>query len=171
MITNLKKYSRLLVLTKIALFAIYNVYWLIFSYIRWKPLCDAVGYDERYEDYVKFVGEIDTYDRYIYHTALPGYLRFGGNLSLSQTAVKGSTRPTVDLLIFPEIGGYRVETQIIFNKTDEKETTMETGGTITLNEHMEFYGEPTEEEKELFEKYKPEIQHTFDKMREVWNLE
>jgi hypothetical protein len=144
----LKKYSRLLVLTKIALFAIYNVYWLIFSYIRWKPLCDAVGYDERYEDYVKFVGEIDTYDRYIYHTALPGYLRFGGNLSLSQTAVKGSTRPTVDLLIFPEIGG-----------------------TITLNEHMEFYGEPTEEEKELFEKYKPEIQHTFDKMREVWNLE
>ena len=144
----MKKYSRLLVLTKIALFAIYNVYWLIFSYIRWKPLCDAVGYDERYEDYVKFVGEIDTYDRYIYHTALPGYLRFGGNLSLSQTAVKGSTRPTVDLLIFPEIGG-----------------------TITLNEHMEFYGEPTEEEKELFEKYKPEIQHTFDKMREVWNLE
>ncbi len=137
-----------MVLTKIALFAIYNVYWLIFSYIRWKPLCDAVGYDERYEDYVKFVGEIDTYDRYIYHTALPGYLRFGGNLSLSQTAVKGSTRPTVDLLIFPEIGG-----------------------TITLNEHMEFYGEPTEEEKELFEKYKPEIQHTFDKMREVWNLE
>ena len=144
----MKKYSRLLVLTKIALFAIYNVYWLIFSYIRWKPLCDAVGYDERYEDYVKFVGEIDTYDRYIYHTALPGYLRFGGNLSLSQTAVKGSTRPTVDLLIFPEIGG-----------------------TITLNEHMEFYGEPTEKEKELFEKYKPEIQHTFDKMREVWNLE
>ncbi len=144
----MKKYSRLLVLTKIALFAIYNVYWLIFSYIRWKPLCDAVGYDERYEDYVKFVGEIDTYDRYIYHTALPDYLTFGGNLSLSQTAVKGSTRPTVDLLIFPEIGG-----------------------TITLNEHMEFYGEPTEEEKELFEKYKPEIQHTFDKMREVWNLE
>ena len=137
-----------IIITLIALFAIYNVYWLIFSYIRWKPLCDAVGYDERYEDYVKFVGEIDTYDRYIYHTALPGYLRFGGNLSLSQTAVKGSTRPTVDLLIFPEIGG-----------------------AITLNEHMEFYGEPTEEEKELFEKYKPEIQHTFDKMREVWNLE
>lgn len=95
----MKKYSRLLVLTKIALFVIYNVYWLIFSYIRWKPLCDAVGYDERYEDYVKFVGEIDTYDRYIYHTALPDYLTFGGNLSLSQTAVKGSTRPTVDLLI------------------------------------------------------------------------
>ena len=92
-----------IIITLIALFAIYNVYWLIFSYIRWKPLCDAVGYDERYEDYVKFVGEI--------------------------------------------------------------------GGTITLNEHMEFYGEPTEEEKELFEKYKPEIEHTFDKMREVWNLE
>ena len=88
-----------IIITLIALFAIYNVYWLVFSYIRWKPLCDAVGYDERYEDYVKFVGEIDTYDRYIYHTALPDYLTFGGNLSLSQTAVKGSTRPTVDLLI------------------------------------------------------------------------
>ena len=160
-----------IIITLIALFAIYNVYWLIFSYIRWKPLCEQVGYNEQFGDYTKIVGELETYDRYIYYVALPRYLTFSGNLSLSQTAVDGGTRPTVDLLIFPEIGGYRVETQIIFNKTDEKETTMETGRTITLNENMEFYGEPTEEEKELFEKYKPEIQHTFDKMREVWNLE
>ena len=159
-----------IIITLIALFAIYNVYWLVFSYIRWKPLCEQVGYNERFGDYTKIVGELETYDRYIYYVALPRYLTFGGNLSLAQTAVDGSTRPTVDLLIFPEIGGYRVETQIIFNKTDEKETTMETGGTITLNECMEFYGEPTEKEKELFEKYKPEIQHTFDKMREVWDL-
>ena len=158
------------IITLIALFAIYNVYWLVFSYIRWKPLCEQVGYNEQFGDYTKIVGELETYDRYIYYVALPRYLTFSGNLSLAQTAVDGSTRPTVDLLIFPEIGGYRVETQIIFNKTDEKETTMETGGTITLNENMEFYGEPTEEEKELFEKYKPEIQHTFDKMREVWDL-
>ncbi len=159
-----------IIITLIALFAIYNVYWLVFSYIRWKPLCEQVGYNERFGDYTKIVGELETYDRYIYYVALPRYLTFGGNLSLAQTAVDGSTRPTVDLLIFPEIGGYRVETQIIFNKTDEKETTMETGGTITLNENMEFYGEPTEKEKELFEKYKPEIEHTFDKMREVWDL-
>ncbi len=160
-----------IIITLIALFAIYNVYWLVFSYIRWKPLCEQVGYNEQFGDYTKIVGELETYDRYIYYVALPRYLTFSGNLSLAQTAVDGSTRPTVDLLIFPEIGGYRVETQIIFNKTDEKETTMETGGTIILNEHMEFYDEPTEEEKELFEKYKPEIEHTFDKMREVWDLE
>ena len=159
-----------IIITLIALFAIYNVYWLVFSYIRWKPLCEQVGYNEQFGDYTKIVGELETYDRYIYYVALPRYLTFGGNLSLAQTAVDGSTRPTVDLLIFPEIGGYRIETQIIFNQSEEGEVTMETGGTITLNEHMEFYGEPTEEEKELFEKYKPEIQHTFDKMREVWDL-
>ena len=159
-----------IIITLIALFAIYNVYWLIFSYIRWKPLCEQVGYNEQFKDYSKFVGELGEYDRYLFYVSLPRYLSFEGNLSIAQTAVPGDARPTVDMLIFPEIGGYRIETQIITHKSSESEVVLEVGGRVILNENMEFYGEPTEEEKELFEKYKPEIQHTFDKMREVWDL-
>ena len=48
---------------------------------------------------------------------------------------------------------------------------MEVGGRVILNENMEFYDEPTEEEKELFEKYNAEIKHAFDIMRSVWDLE
>ena len=159
-----------IIITLIALFAIYNVYWLIFSYIRWKPLCEQVGYNEQFKDYSKFVGELGEYDRYLFYVSLPRYLSFEGNLSIAQTAVPGDARPTVDMLIFPEIGGYRIETQIITHKSSESEVVLEVGGRVILNENMEFYGEPTEKEKELFEKYKPEIQHTFDKMREVWDL-
>ena len=159
------------IITLIALFAIYNVYWLVFSYIRWKPLCEQVGYNEQFKDYSKFVGELGEYDRYVFFVSLPRYLSFAGNLSIAQTAVPGDARPTVDMLIFPEIGGYRIETQIITHKSSESEVILEVGGCVTLNENMEFYGEPTEEEKELFEKYNAEIKHAFDIMRSVWDLE
>ena len=159
-----------IIITLIALFAIYNVYWLIFSYIRWKPLCEQVGYNEQFKDYSKFVGELGEYDRYLFYVSLPRYLSFEGNLSIAQTAVPGDARPTVDMLIFPEIGGYRIETQIITHKSSESEVVLEVGGRVILNENMEFYDEPTEEEKELFEKYNAEIKHAFDIMRSVWDL-
>ena len=159
-----------IIITLIALFAIYNVYWLVFSYIRWKPLCEQVGYNEQFRDYSKFVGELGEYDRYLFYVSLPRYLSFAGNLSIAQTAVPGDARPTVDMLIFPEIGGYRIETQIITHKSSESEVVLEVGGRVILNENMEFYYEPTEEEKELFEKYNAEIKHAFDIMRSVWDL-
>lgn len=154
----------------IGLFVIYNIIWGVYTFIKWKPYCDAVGYDEKLEGYVVVLGENNTTDNFVYSVALPKYLSFGGNLSLSQVEITGSDRPTVDLIIFPEMGGYRIIVGLSTYEHQEYDTYVHSAGSLVLNEKMEFYDEPTEEDKKVYEEYYPEIKNAFDKIDEMWGI-
>ena len=155
------------------LFVLYNIIWGVYTFIKWKPYCDAITSNEKYQEergYSITLGEHNTMDNFTYHVALPRYLSFRGNLSACQTEIAGSDRPTVDLIIFPEMSGYRIVTSLITYEHEEYDTTENGLGSIVLNEKMEFYEEPTEEEKKLYEEYYPEIKNAFEKIDEMWGI-
>lgn len=52
-----------------------------------------MGYNEEYEDYLLVEGDYET-GIYSYGVSLPGYMSFGGNLSISQAPLSGSNEPT-----------------------------------------------------------------------------
>lgn len=157
-----------IVISIVLVIVVVNIAWLLYSYIKWKPYCEAVGYNEEYEDYLLVEGDYET-GIYSYGVSLPGYMSFGGNLSISQAPLSGSNEPTVDLIIYPKSKGYEIMI-MISEYTYENNGTSMTGHVINLNEKMEFIDEPTEEEQGTFDEFKEEIKVLYDKMNYMWGI-
>ena len=154
----------------IVLFVIYNIVWFAFVTIKYKPLCDAVGFNEEFNDYSLITDNGEKNGRFLYCVFEPDYLSFHGNLSLCQTQPSDSTEPVIEMMIFPEFSGYRIEVSFCSYHRKEGEVSNEGLGTIVLNEKMEFYDTPTQKDKDFYEEHYEQIKFGFEKMNEVWEI-
>ncbi len=158
------------VIIVLVIFVLINVIWGVYTFFKWKPYCDAVGYDENSKMFTCFEGERGQAGRYVYTVSLPGYLRFGGNLGVSETSYSGIGRPTMQAIIFPESEGYQIVVRFVNYSAGEEENAMQKTGEIVLNEKMEYYNEPSEHEKELYDCYKEDVEVLFGKIDEKWGI-
>lgn len=157
-----------IVIGVIALVLIVNLVWVGYSFFKWKPYCEAVGYSEEYEDYLYVEGDYET-GRYSYGVSLPGYLSFDGNLSISQAPFSNSNAPTIDLVIYPKGSHYEIMVMISEYEYENEDTILE-GHTLVLNEKMEFINEPSKDEQKTFDNFEKEIKVLYDKMYDMWGI-
>jgi len=155
----------------IVLFIVYNIFWSVFTYIRWRPFCEPLEYIGD-GGYSLFVGERGEEGRYIYGAFLPQYLSYAGNLSISRGEVRTEDIPKVSMLIFPKLDGYEIYVKIYKMVMDETGLNgkQELMGTVILDENMEYYYEPTEEEERFFEEYKDDIAEVYEEMNKMWEI-
>ena len=159
----MKKAVKILLISVIALFVVYNITWL-FYYSKFNKFKDAVGETDQYGNYLSTTED----GQYAYAVYPPKYLRFNGNLAISPIHDVSKSKVTyVTLLVWPhlfsgykvgvmmdiiedsqfneETGEYRVKSHRLEYEVDEKLNP--------LNDYDEKYWSEFENNKEFIESY------------------
>ena len=173
-INKMKKLSikKKILIIVVSLFALYNIVWLTYMWIVWKPFCEVTGYNDG-----GFVCSEGTYEtgKFNYGVSCPHYLSFTGNLSLVEVQKTKSNDDTIVLIIWPKLDG-SYEVGVMVHEYEVSDFEGSTGmsevivTTLLLNEKMEFIEEPTPEQLNYFNEHKEHIQMIYGKMYDMWGI-
>lgn len=151
----------------LGLFLIYNIIWAVINTKRYKPYKEEIGYNEAYQDW-----SCDK-DGYMYCVFPSDYLRFNGNLSISQeTTYDSQTNTYVEetrkkMLIHINLdGSYTFTVNIGFLVPDKTEYA---GYEFILDEKMQPFEEFDPDDQEFYDEHIEDIKDMYAKAKNMWN--
>ena len=161
----------------VGLFLLLNIFWISYREIRYKPLTQ--GFEDVYGIPEKRVDDVE------YNVFKPGYLGFGGNLTVHVTSTKYVSKSgksfDVDkddgLIIWPSFpSGYEYAACIEIEKSYDPKTKqyVSNSAVIVIDENGEWADTSSnfgKKHKEAFEKKKPFIKELLKDTKEFWNLD
>lgn len=161
-----------LIIAAAAIFAVYNVVWLVFVHTKYYNYQKAVGYDEQLQRYY-----YRDQDDYVFSVRHPNYLGFTGNLSINPVITGDDSAAAQDirvhLTIWPSAFGDDQEFSVAIQLPDKDNA--ESGikyknYDFMLDDDQNPINSLSSEEQEVLEANRASIDLIYKKARDMWGI-
>ncbi len=166
------KFIIALIIAAAAIFAVYNVVWLVFAHAKYYNYQKAVGYDEELKRYY-----YRDQDDYVFSVRHPNYLSFSGNLSITPVITGEDSAAAQDirvhLTIWPSAFGDDYEFNVTIQLPDKDNAESETkynSYNFTLDGDQKPINSLSSEEQEVLESNRASIDLIYKKARDMWGI-
>ncbi len=135
----------------VAVFALWNTVWFGYCYFKYSPYTEKVPMNEEFDTYFK------QEDGFSYSVKKPDYLRFEGNLAISDY------EDTTSLIIWPLVtGGY--EYGFMLHEDNQQYE-------FYVDEELKPIDSSDDFAIQKINQYKPELEALLDKADQMWSLQ
>lgn len=161
-----KKTAIITISVIVVLFIIFNIFWLAYSQVKFKPFKDSVGYSEERQEWYHREEDV------VYSISPPSYLSFNGNLSVTDVIkvdengnLKKDT--TCDLIIWLKFGGKIEYGFTIGVKQDDNKSYL--NYFFMVDENMNPTKKLAPDAEEVFESNKHIMEDKFKMAKKKWS--